>query len=209
MTDQAHVFIVDDDASVRKGLMRLLKSAGYTVETFASANEFLERPAYNGIGCLILDLRMPGLDGIELQQQLDSSDCNLPVIFLSGHAGVSDSVKAMKCGASDFLTKPVDGGVLLSAVNAALDTHRDQLNKQSEVSVIQKRFDNLTARELETARWLITGMLNKQIADKLGIAEKTVKVHRSNVMQKMEISSVAELVRLCAMADINPMTTRE
>jgi len=209
MTESVTVFVIDDDASVRKGLTRLLRSAGYEIEAFDSADSFLARERYEGTGCIVLDLRMPVVSGIELQERLDSIDCTLPVIFLSGHAGIPDSVKAMKHGAVDFLTKPVDEDELLTAISTSLDLHRSRLVTETEVHAIRQRVDSLTARELETAQWLITGALNKQIADKLGITEKTVKVHRANIKQKMGAPSIAELVRLCSIAGIDPKSLQE
>jgi len=202
------VFVVDDDAHVRRGLSRLFQSAGYNVETFESADAFLAREHYDGVGCLVLDLQMPGLPGIELQQRLETANWRPAVVFLSGHAGVPDSVRAMKQGAVDFLTKPVDADLLLATVAAALDRRRAQLVSEAERETIRARVGSLTARELETTRWVIAGFLNKQIAAELGIAQKTVKAHRAKVMQKMGVCSVAELVRRCAIAGVEPVPER-
>lgn len=197
MTTPATVFIVDDDASVRTGLSRLLRASGFEVETFASGDAFVARDRFDGTGCVILDLRMPGLSGIELQQQLATRSSDLPVIFLSGHGEVPDSVRAMKQGAVDFLTKPVDEDVLLAAIAAALARHAAVRAAGLEREAIGRRLDTLTAREREVLRHVVTGALNKQIALNLGIAEGTVKVHRGRVMEKLEAQSVADLVRFC------------
>ncbi len=204
MTAAPRIFLVDDDASVRKSLIRLLHAAGYETEAFESAAAFMGREPHEGLACLLLDLRMPGIDGIELQQQLRSLQPDLPIIFLSGHAGVPDSVQAMKRGAVDFLTKPVDDEVLLAAIRAALDFHRQILAEQSEKMAILGRMNTLTEREMETTQWVIAGLLNKQIAWELNITEKTVKAHRARVMEKMGVKSVAELVRLFDMLGIEP-----
>lgn len=205
MTGRGKVFVVDDDASVRNALLRLLWSAGHDVESFESAEALLAREFHDGAACLVLDLRMPGISGIELQRRLAERDCRLPIIFLSGHAEVPDSVEAMKHGAVDFLTKPVDDEVLLAAIDAALKKHVGLLAEAADTQLIRQRIATLTARELETARGVIAGLLNKQIAARLGISEKTVKVHRSRVMQKIGVASVAELVRLCQLVGIGPL----
>jgi len=205
----ATIYVVDDDLSVRKGLTRLLRSTGYKVEAFGSADAFLMHERYEDVACLLLDLCMSGMNGIELQQRLEHLDDTMPIIFLSGHAGVPDSVQAMKRGAVDFLTKPIDEEVLLPAIEVALERCKNQLAKAVEMNSIKQRIETLTQRELETAQWVISGLLNKQIATQLGIAEKTVKAHRAKVMQKMGVSSVVELVRLCSIAGIDPMSAQE
>ena len=184
------VYIVDDDASVRTGLARLLRSAGYAVESFAAAAAFLDREHRAAVACLVLDVRMPGLDGLALQAELSARDAGLPIIFLTGHGDIPMSVVAMKQGARDFLTKPVDEAVLLDAVRQALQTHRESLSERLAANVVQERLTSLTPREREVLSWVIGGALNKQIAAQLGIAEKTVKIHRGRVMEKMEASSV-------------------
>ena len=199
------VFIIDDDASVRKSLSRLLRSAGYTTETFASAEEFLGREHFNGIGCLLLDVQMPGLSGMDLQKDLNKADYHMPIIFVTGHGDIPMSVEAMKKGAVDFLTKPFDDKELLHAVREAIEKDRGAKTKRAEVYDIRKRIELLTSRELEVLRYVITGMLNKQIALKLGIAEKTVKIHRGRIMEKLRVDSVAELVRLAEKAGITPL----
>jgi FixJ family two-component response regulator len=208
MTPPATVFLVDDDASVRTGLSRLLRASGFDVEAYASGEAFVARESFDGTGCVILDLRMPGLSGIELQQQLAARARDLPVIFLSGHGEVPDSVRAMKQGAVDFLTKPVDEAVLLAAIAAALDRQAAARASGLERDAIRRRLDTLTARERDVLRRVVTGALNKQIALQLGIAEGTVKVHRGRVMEKLEAQSVADLVRLCDAAG-EPQAPRE
>jgi len=196
------VYLVDDDRSVRQGLTRLLRSAGYRTEAFGSAADFMQRPEHEGAACLILDLSMPVQSGSDLQAQLVDAGSTLPIVFLSGRADIEDSVRAMKLGAIDFFTKPVDEEDLLAAVASALDAHRLRLEQEHAVRLVHERVETLTARELETAQWLVTGKLNKQIAAELGIAEKTVKIHRARVMEKMGVSSIAELVRLLAQVGI-------
>jgi FixJ family two-component response regulator len=198
------VFLIDDDASVRKSLSRLLRSAGYTTETFASAEEFLGRGHFNGIGCLLLDVQMPGLSGIDLQKELNKADYHMPIIFITGHGDIPMSVEAMKKGAVDFLTKPFDDEELLQALRAAIEKDRNARAENTDVLEIRRLIELLTPRENEILRYVVTGMLNKQIALKLGIAEKTVKVHRGRVMEKLGVDSVAELVRLAEKAGIKP-----
>jgi FixJ family two-component response regulator len=190
------VFVVDDDPSVRKSLTRLLASAGYTVEAFASAREFLAREPYAGPCCLVLDVRMPGLTGLALQEALAAVGRRLSIVFVTGHVDVPMSVKAMKGGAVDLLTKPVDDKDLLKAIQHAVAKDVQDLGRETEVTEIQKRVTMMTPRETEVFALVVTGMLNKQIASALRIGEKTVKVHRTRVMEKMRAGSVAELVRL-------------
>lgn len=197
MTPPATIFIVDDDPSVRTSLSRLLRASGFEVEAFVSGEAFFAREPFDGVGCVILDLRMPGVSGTELQQRLDDGSSDLPVIFLSGHGEVPDSVRAMKQGAVDFFTKPVDEDVLLGAIALALERHAATRATRDEREAIQRRLDTLTAREREVLRHVVTGALNKQIAGHMGIAEGTVKVHRGRVMEKLGVQSVADLVRLC------------
>jgi FixJ family two-component response regulator len=191
------VFLVDDDASVRRALARLIKSAGHNVQTFASAREFLgTKPGSQEAGCLVLDVRMPGLTGIDLQRELQTMNRNLPIVFITGHGDIPTSVHAMKAGAVDFLQKPVKDKDLLKAIEQSLArADRDQ-SQREEIDRIQKRVESLTPRELEVMALVVTGMLNKQIAFKLGTVEKTIKVHRARVMDKMGVDSIAELVRL-------------
>jgi len=198
------VFVVDDDASVRKALGRLLASAGFDVEPYASAEEFLARPPFGGIGCIILDLQMPGLTGLDLQTRLAEAGQDIPVVFLTGRGDIPSSVEAMKMGAVDFLTKPVDEETLLDAIKNALVRHRRDREDRLATREARDRLASLTPREVDVMRHVIAGALNKQIAAHLGIAEKTVKVHRGRVMQKTGADSVADLVRLCALAGIDP-----
>ena len=192
----ALVFLIDDDASVRKGVSRLLRSAGYKCETFASANEFLNREPHPGPACLIVDVRMPGLNGMELQDLLAQRRREEQLIFITGHGDISMCSQAMKAGAVDFLPKPFDDEQLLQCVERALIRSDEQRRRSGEKNEARRLLDLLTPREFEVMQLVITGMLNKQIAAELGTAEKTVKVHRGRVMQKLGITSVAELVRL-------------
>ena len=196
------VFVVDDDPSVRKGLTRLLASAGYTVEAFASAREFLARAPYAGPCCLVLDVRMPGLSGLELQETLAAAGRRMSIVFVTGHVDVPMSVRAMKRGAADLLTKPVDDKVLLAAIQRALAKDVADLGEEARVADVRKRVKLLSPRETEVFALVVTGMLNKQIAAALGISEKTIKVHRARVMEKMRAGSVAELVRLADLAGV-------
>jgi FixJ family two-component response regulator len=200
----ATVFLVDDDASVRKALTRLIKSAGYQVQAFASARDFLEHwaTAEDGPACLVLDVRMPGLSGLDLQQELQSANAPLPIIFITGHGDIPMSVKAMKHGAVDFLPKPVKDKALLGAIAQALERAVRERSVHDKLDDIRRRLETLTPREVEVLRLVITGMLNKQIAHQLGTVEKTIKVHRARVMEKMEVQSLAELVRLAERAGI-------
>ncbi len=198
------VFVIDDDASIRKSLSRLLRSAGYAAETFSSAEEFLRREHYDGAGCILLDVRMPGLSGMDLQEELNKADYHMPIVFITGHGDIPMSVEAMKKGAVDFLTKPFDDEELLRALGAAIEKDRDGRAEYTELHEIRRRIELLTPREDEIFRYVVTGMLNKQIALELGIAEKTVKVHRGRAMEKLGVNSVAELVRLAEKAGIKP-----
>ena len=190
------VFVVDDDPSVRKSLTRLIGSAGYAVEAFASAREFLARERYPGPCCLVLDVRMPGLTGLDLQEALAAAGRRMSILFVTGHGDISMSVKAMKGGALDFLTKPLDDKDLLAAIERCVARDVQDLGAEARVAKIQERVKTLTPRETKVFALVVTGMLNKQIASELGISEKTVKVHRARVMEKMRAGSVAELVRL-------------
>ena len=200
------VFIVDDDASARKGLLWLVRSAGWQGEGFASAREFLERPVFSGTGCVILDVRMPGMTGPELRDVMSARNVSLPVIFLTGHGDVPMSVDAMKKGAEDFLQKPVNDEALLQAIRRALERHAEAQLHRQEVERAQARVQRLTPREREVLEYVIGGCPNKQIAAVLQIAEATVKQHRGIVMHKMEVISVPELVRQCEIAGIAPRT---
>lgn len=204
-TRTATVCIVDDDPSVLKALERLIGTAGYRVKTYDRASAFLDSRLPEGPKCLVLDLQMPGLDGLDLQRELSVRGLALPVIFLTGHGDVPSSVKAMKAGALDFLTKPVRGVALLEAVRSALDKDKARLKAQRSLDSIRSRIETLSPREYEVFRWVIAGSLNKQTAFEMGITEKTVKLHRSMVMQKMKANSVAELTILADRAGVEPM----
>jgi len=190
------VFVVDDDPSVRRSLTRLLASAGHTVEAFASAKEFLAREPHAGPCCLVLDVRMPGLNGLDLQETLAATGRRMSIVFVTGHVDVPMSVRAMKRGATDLLTKPVDDKDLLAAIHRCLAKDVEDLGEEARVADVRKRVKLLSPRETEVFALVVTGMLNKQIAAALGISEKTIKVHRARVMDKMQARSVAELVRL-------------
>jgi len=198
------VFLVDDDPSVLKGLSRLLRSAALTPVAFSSPQEFLARCDPGMAGCLVLDLAMPGLDGLQLQRALVDKGCDLPIVFLTGHGDIPASVRAMKHGAADFLTKPVEGETLLAAVRLALETDRARRGARAEGEGLRRRLGTLTPREREVLEHVIGGRLNKQIAADLGTAEKTVKVHRGRVMQKLGAQSVADLVHLAEKAGVLP-----
>jgi FixJ family two-component response regulator len=190
------VFVVDDYTPVRKSIVRLLHAAGFAVAAFASAEEFLAQYDPQKVGCLVLDLAMPALNGLELQHILVKAGSLLPIVFLTGTADIPKSVEAMKHGASDFLTKPVNDEDLLAAVRVAIQKDRDRRREQTELSEIRTRLATLTPREREVLDYVVAGKLNKQIAGDLGTVEQTIKVHRARAMQKMRVQSVAELVRL-------------
>jgi FixJ family two-component response regulator len=198
------VCAVDDDASVRRGLRRLFKSAGYAAETFASAEDYLAREIFQGPICLVLDVRMPGLKGPGLQEALESRGACEQIVFLTGHGDVPTATRAMKKGAVDFLTKPFDDEELILAVKRALERAEEQLRRRGERQEARRRIDKLTPREFEVFRFVIRGLLNKQIAAELHTAEKTIKVHRGRVMQKLGVTSVADLVRISQRAGVSP-----
>ncbi len=198
------IFMVDDDASVRQAIARLLQARGLAVLTYASALEFLESYDPKLPGCLLLDLAMPGFGGLELQRVLTARGEAPPVVFLSGCADVPDSVQAMKGGAIDFLIKPVDEGLLINALRNALEKDLATRTARAEIAEIQTRLATLTPRETEVLRWVVSGKLNKQTAAALGTVEKTIKVHRARVMEKMHAQSLAELVLLAARVGISP-----
>jgi len=203
MPSVSTVFLVDDDASVRRALARLIKAAGYQLQTFASAREFLDSNLHNdGPACLVLDIRMPGLSGMDLQRELQTANTTLPIIFITGYGNIPMSVKAMKEGAVDFLPKPVRDADLLRAIEQALARAVRERAYREELEDIRNRLEKLTAREREVMSLVVRGFLNKQIAVELGTVEKTIKVHRARVMQKMQVNSVAELVRVVERAGI-------
>lgn len=194
--------VIDDEPSVRKSLRRLLTAAGFRVELFASAQEFLAGPADDGFGCVLLDVQMPGLNGLELQRALTDAHRHVPIVFITGHGDIPTSVRAMRAGAVDFLAKPFDESELLEAVARALEKGGQDHKMHAEASVAEARLATLTPREREVLLHVLKGELNKQIAAALGAAEKTIKVHRGRVMHKMQVQSVADLVRLCEKAGI-------
>lgn len=199
----ATVFVVDDDESMRKAVARLLRASGYGVEAYASARDFLDHEPPEGPACLVLDVRMPGVSGLDLQRDLRRAGLDIPVVFITGHGDVSMSVTAMKAGAVDFLQKPFEDHQLLDAVTLALERDRAALHERRERASIQRRVDKLTPRERQVLELVIHGLLNKQIATRLGASEKTIKVHRGRVMEKMEAGSVAELVRMTHKVEIH------
>ena len=192
------VLVVDDDDAVRRSLARLLRAAGLRAETFGTARELLDRPEPDGPACLVLDVRMPGMSGLDLQESLGARADVLPIVFMTGHGTVPMSVRAMKSGAADFLQKPFDDRTLLDAVNAALARSRAARESRDRREEVRARLATLTPREREVFDGVVRGLLNKQIGAELGTAEKTVKIHRGRVMQKMRAASVADLVRMDA-----------
>ena len=198
------VFIIDDDPSARRGLTRLVRAAGMNAESFASAGEFLASGNSGGPGCIVLDVRMPGMTGPELQEELGRSDYCMPIIFISAHGDVPTAAESMKRGAVNFLTKPVDGDDLQEAIHEALARDAENRAQRAERGSVQERIKKLSPREREVMTYVIAGMLNKQIAGELGISEETVKIHRGRVMHKLGIGSVPELVRICETAGIDP-----
>jgi FixJ family two-component response regulator len=202
------VFLIDDDASVRKGVSRLLRSAGYKSEAFASASDFLTREQHSGPACIVVDVRMPGINGMDLQNVLIQRRREEQLVFITGHGNIPMCAQAMKAGAIDFLPKPFRDTELLECVERALARSADQRRRGVDKAEARRRLDLLTPREFEVMQLVVTGMLNKQIAADLGTAEKTIKVHRGRVMKKLGIASVAELVRLVETARITPVKWR-
>jgi FixJ family two-component response regulator len=198
------VYIVDDDPSARRGLTRLVRAAGMKAQSFPSARKFLASEGRGGPGCIVLDVRMPEMTGPELQEELAKAEYCMPIVFLSAHADVPIASRAMKEGAVDFLTKPVDKDDLLGAIRASLAKDAENRSRWLEKNSIHERLGKLTPREREVLTWVITGKLNKQIAGEMKISEETIKVHRGRVMQKLNVVSVADLVRLCEKAGIAP-----
>lgn len=206
------LYIVDDDPEVRRALARLLRAAGYTTRSFSSASEFLiSGEARLSAGCIILDLAMPGLNGLELQQCLSTYGCHRPIIFLTGNGDISKSVRAMKAGAVNFLTKPVDDNELLAAVEEGLRVDAAERAAWSTRHSVSERLNTLTRRERQVFEQVVMGRLNKQIAAELGIVEKTIKVHRARVMRKMHAGSIVELVHLASLVGVDswPAPTHE
>ena len=192
----AIIAIVDDDASVRRGLERLIRSMGWKAETFASAQEFLARVGGEAPSCVVLDLQLPGLTGLELQKQMAEVGLETPIVFLTGHGNIPATVQAMKAGAIEFLTKPVEEEQLLKAIQEAIERDRRTRQQRADMSDLRDRYDSLTAREQEVMRQVVSGLLNKQVAAELKITEDTVKFHRGHIMRKMRADSLADLVRM-------------
>jgi len=196
MTRASVVFVVDDDPSVRSSLKFLLSSVGLEVESFESAETFLQRKPPDAPSCLVLDVRLRGLSGLDFQHELAARNIRIPIVFVTGHGDIPMSVRAMKAGAIEFLTKPYRDQDLLDAVRIALEQDRARREQEKDLTDLQQRFDSLTPREQEVISMVVSGMLNKQIAGELGTAENTVKVHRSRAMEKMHAQSFADLVRM-------------
>jgi RNA polymerase sigma factor (sigma-70 family) len=198
---QPIVFIVDDDASVREALKSLIRSVGLHVELFGSATEFLETQRPDAPSCLVLDVRLPGISGLDLQHRLADANVHIPIIIITGHGDIPMSVRAMKAGAIEFLTKPFRDQDLLDAIQVALERNRTRRQREAEIAVLRERFESLSPRERDVVTKVVSGMLNKQIADEIGIAENTVKVHRSRAMEKMQAQSLADLVKMVERLD--------
>jgi len=190
------IFVVDDDPSIRKALKRLFQAEGFCVEEFASAQEFLDRKRVDELGCLVLDVRMPGMTGIALQEAIIAAGSSIPIVFLTGHGDVPTSVRAMKAGAVDFIEKPFDSQVLLDTVRKAIERHRQTRQEDAELEEMRELLGRLTPRERQVVDMVARGLLNKRIALHLGITERTVKAHRAQAMERLGLASAAELARL-------------
>jgi RNA polymerase sigma factor (sigma-70 family) len=205
MTEAAPiVFVVDDDPSVRRAIKRLLESVGLEVQSFGSAPEFGHSKRPDASSCLVLDIRLPGISGLDFQRQLTEANINIPIIFISAHGDVPMTVRAMKAGAVEFLTKPFRDQDLLDAVQSALERDWARRQRDAKIATVRERFESLSAREREVVAMVVSGMLNKQIAAEIGTSENTVKVHRSRAMEKMQAKSLADLVKMVERLDISP-----
>ena len=203
--NKATVYVIDDDQSMRESLQRMIQLSGFNVFVFESANSFLSQAEIHHNSCLVLDVLLPDIDGISFQELLIKKEgITIPIIFISGHGDIPMSVKAMKNGAVDFLTKPFEGKDLIDAIIRAVEQDKQNSERELEKDRISNLYNTLTKREKEVLRWVIAGKLNKQTAGELGIAEKTVKVHRGRVMNKMEVSSLADLIHITALIETNP-----
>jgi FixJ family two-component response regulator len=202
------IALVDDDPSVRRGLERLIRSMGWKAETFASAQEFLARVGVEAPSCVVLDLQMPGLTGLELQKKMAEVGLETPIVFLTGHGNIPATVQAMKAGAIEFLTKPVEEQDLLKAIHEAIECDRRTRQQRADMSDLRDRYASLTAREREVMQQVVSGLLNKQIAAELKITEDTVKFHRGHIMRKMRADSLADLVRMAQNLGISQLPVR-
>jgi FixJ family two-component response regulator len=196
------VFVVDDDVSVRESLAPLIRWAGWKPETFSSAQEFLSRPRDETPSCLVLDVELPDLNGLDLQERMAGDRAAMPIIFITGHGDIPMTVRAMKAGAAEFLTKPFERDALLNAIRSAIERSREGLLRASELKILRERYASLTPREREVLAWVVSGLLNKQVGGALGMTEATVKAHRGKIMQKMKADSLADLVRIAARLEL-------
>jgi RNA polymerase sigma factor (sigma-70 family) len=206
--DQPTIFVIDDDVSVRDGIKGVVTSVGLRAQTFASVQEFLQTNRPEGPNCLVLDVRLPGVSGLDFQRELSKQDIRIPIVFITGYGDIPMSVQAMKAGAVEFLTKPFRDQDLLDAIQQALERDRTTRQHRSEAAVLRQRFETLTERERQVMRLVVAGKLNKEIAGELGTSEITVKVQRSRVMRKMEAESVIDLVRMAQKLDRQPTNDR-